>query len=142
MKKRTYPLEYAGVKQRYATCVVVGDLVFCSGMTGRTPETGDVSSDNVAEQMMVALDRVKKALGQTGSSMEDIVKTVIYLKEIKDYQCVRDAEFEYYRKHCPLLVEEPPASTVVQVVSLARPRVLVEVDVVAVIPREEGTINE
>jgi len=142
MKKRTYPLEYAGVKQRYATCVVVGDLVFCSGMTGRTPETGDVSSDNVAEQMVVALDRVKKALGQTGSSMEDIVKTVIYLKEIKDYQCVRDAEFEYYRKHCPLLVEEPPASTVVQVVSLARPRVLVEVDVVAVIPREEGTINE
>ena len=142
MKKRTYPLEYAGVKQRYATCVVVGDLVFCSGMTGRTPETGDVSSDNVAEQMVVALDRVKKALGQTGSSMEDIVKTVIYLKEIKDYQCVRDAEFEYYRKHCPLLVEEPPASTVVQVVSLARPRVLVEVDVVAVIPREKGTINE
>jgi len=142
MKKKTYPLEYAGVKQRYATCVVVGDLVFCSGMTGRTPETGDVSSDNVAEQTVVALDRVRKALEQTGSSMENIVKTVIYLKEIKDYQSVRDAEFEYYGKHCPLLVEEPPASTVVQVVSLARPRVLVEVDVVAVIPREEGTINE
>ena len=140
--KKTYPLEYAGVKQRYATCVVVGDLVFCSGMTGRTPETGDVSSDNVAEQMVVALDRVSKALEQTGSSMENIVKTVIYLKEIKDYQSVRDVEFEYYRKHCPLLVEEPPASTVVQVVSLARPRVLVEVDVVAVIPREKGTINE
>ena len=142
MKKKTYPLEYAGVKQRYATCVVVGDLVFCSGMTGRTPETGDVSSDNVAEQMVVALNRVRKALEQTVSSMENIVKTVIYLKEIKDYQSVRDAEFGYYRKHCPLLVEEPPASTVVQVVSLARPRVLVEVDVMAVIPREEGTINE
>jgi 2-iminobutanoate/2-iminopropanoate deaminase len=142
MKKKTYPLEYAGVKQRYATCVVVGDLVFCSGMTGRTPETGDVSSDNVAEQIVVALDRVRKALEQTGSSMENIVKTIIYMKEIKDYQSVRDAEFEYYRKHCPLLVEEPPASTVVQVVSLARPRVLVEVDVVAVVPREGGTINE
>jgi 2-iminobutanoate/2-iminopropanoate deaminase len=136
MKKKTYPLEYAGVRQRYATCVVVGDLVFCSGMTGRTPETGDVSSDNVADQMVVALDRIKKALEQTGSSMENIVKTVIYLKEIKDYQFMRDAEFEYYRNHCPLLVEEPPASTVVQVVSLARPRVRVEVDVVAVIPRE------
>jgi len=142
MKKKTYPLEYAGVKQRYATCVVVGDLVFCSGMTGRTPETGDVSSDNVAEQMVVALDRVRKALEQTGSSMEKIVKTVIYLKEIKDYQSMRDAEFEYYRKHCPLLVEEPPASTVVQVVSLARPRVLVEVDVVAFVPLEKATINE
>lgn len=141
MKKKTYPLEYAGVKQRYATCVVVGDLVFCSGMTGRTPETGDVSSDNVAEQMVVALDRVRKALEQTGSSMENIVKTVIYMKEIKDYQSVRDAEFEYYRRHCPLFVEEPPASTVVQVVSLARPRVLVEVDVVAFVPPEKATIN-
>jgi enamine deaminase RidA (YjgF/YER057c/UK114 family) len=61
MKKKTYPLEYAGVKQKYATCVVVGDLVFCSGMTGRTPETGDVSSDNVALQR---LDRVIER-GQT-----------------------------------------------------------------------------
>jgi 2-iminobutanoate/2-iminopropanoate deaminase len=142
VKKKTYPLEYAGVKQRYATCVVVGDLIFCSGMTGRTPETGDVSSDNTAEQMVVALDRIRKALEETGSSMENIVKTVMYLKEMKDYQSMRDTEFEYYRKHCPHLVEEPPASTVVQVVSLARPRVLVEVDVVAVIPREGGTINE
>jgi len=142
MKKKTYPLEYAGVKQKYATCVVAGDLVFCSGMTGRTPETGDVSSDNVAEQMVVALTRVRKALEQAGSSMENIVKTVIYMKEIKDYQSVRDAEFEYYRKHCPLLVEEPPASTVVQVVSLARSRVLVEVDVVAFIPPEKATNNE
>ena len=142
MKKKTYPLEYAGVRQRYATCVVVGDLIFCSGMTGRTPETGDVSSDNTAEQMVVALDRIRKALEQTGSSMENIVKTVIYLKEMKDYQSVRDAEFEYYREHCPLLVEEPPASTVVQVVSLARPRVLVEVDVVAFVPPEKATINE
>ncbi len=142
MRKKTYPLEYAGLKLRYATCVVVGDLLFCSGMTGRTPETGDVSSDNIAEQMVVALDRIKKALEETGSSMENIVKTVIYLKEMKDYQSMRDTEFEYYREHCPLLVEEPPASTVVQVVSLARPRVLVEVDVVAVIPREEGTSND
>jgi 2-iminobutanoate/2-iminopropanoate deaminase len=111
-------------------------------MTGRTPETGDVSSDNVAEQVVVALDRVRKALEQTGSSMENIVKTVIYMKEIKDYQSLRDAEFEYYRKHCPSLVEEPPASTVVQVVSLARPRVLVEVDVVAFVPPGKATINE
>ena len=48
MKEKTYPLEYAGVRQRYATCVVLGDLILCSGMTGQTPETGDVSSHNVA----------------------------------------------------------------------------------------------
>ena len=131
MKKKTFPLRYAGVKQRYASCVVAGDLVFCSGMTGRSLETGEVSSDDIAGQMVTALDNVKAALEEAGSSMEDIVKVVIYLKDMKDYQAMRNTEYEYYQKHCPSLLDEPPASTVIQVVSLARPRVLVEVDVVA-----------
>ena len=131
MKKKTYPLRYAGVKQRYASCVVAGDLVFCSGMTGRSLETGEVSSDDIAGQVVTALDSVKAALEEAGSSMEDIVKVVIYLKDMKDYQLMRNTEYDYYQKHCPFLLDEPPASTVIQVVSLARPRVLVEVDVVA-----------
>ena len=131
MKKKTFPLRYAGVKQRYASCVVAGDLVFCSGMTGRSLETGEVSSDDIAGQMVTALDNVKAALEEAGSSMEDIVKVVIYLKDMKDYQSMRNTEYEYYQKHCPSLLDEPPASTVLQVASLARPRVLVEVDVVA-----------
>ena len=131
MKKKTFPLRYAGVKQRYASCVVAGDLVFCSGMTGRSLESGEVSSDDIACQMVTALDSVKASLEEAGSSMEDIVKIVIYLKDIKDYQAMRNTEFEYYQQHCPSLLEEPPASTVIQVVSMARPRVLVEVDVVA-----------
>lgn len=131
MKKKTFPLRYAGVKQRYASCVVAGDLVFCSGMTGRSLETGEVSSDDIAGQMVTALDSVKAALEEAGSSMEDIVKIVIYLKEMKDYKLMRNTEYDYYQKHCPSLLDEPPASTVLQVVSLARPGVLVEVDVVA-----------
>ena len=131
MKKKTFPLRYAGVKQRYASCVVAGDLVFCSGMTGRSLEAGEISSDDIAGQMVTALDNVKAALEEAGSSMEDIVKVVIYLKDMKDYQAMRNTEYEYYQKHCPSLLDEPPASTVLQVVSLARPRVLVEVDVVA-----------
>ena len=131
MKKKTYPLRYAGVKQRYASCVVAGDLVFCSGMTGRSLETGEVSSDDIAGQVVTALDSVKAALEEAGSSMEDIVKVVIYLKDMKDYQLMRNTEYDYYQKHCPFLLDEPPASTVIQVVSLARPRVLVEVDVIA-----------
>jgi len=134
MKKKTYPLEYGGVKQRYASCVVAGDLVFCSGVTGRSIETGEISSDDITGQMKVALDVIKNILEEAGSSMENIVKIVTYIKDMKDYQAMRDTEFEYYQKYCPSLVEEPPASTVVPVVYLARPKALVEVDVVAVIP--------
>jgi 2-iminobutanoate/2-iminopropanoate deaminase len=131
MKKKTYPLYYGGQKQKFARCVVVGDLVFLSGMSGRTMETGDVSSADVKEQMLVALDKVRAALEEAGSSMDNIVKTVIYLKDVKDYELMRATEWDYYQKHAPGLIAEPPASTFVQPASLARANMLVEIDVVA-----------
>ena len=131
MKKKTYPLYYAGKKQKFARSVVVGDLVFLSGSSGRTMETGDVSSDNVKEQMIVALDKIRAALEECGSSMDNIVKTVIMLKRREDYDVMRATEQEYYKKYAPGLIEEPPASTFLQPASLARPSMLVEIDIVA-----------
>ena len=134
MKKKTYPLVYGGKKQQFARCVVVGDLVFCSGMSGRTMETGEVSSDNVAEQMKVALDKVRAALTEAGTSMDNIVKTTIYLKKVEDYAVMRQTEKEYWQKYCPRLLEEPPASTFIQPMSLSKPSMLIEIDVIAMIP--------
>jgi 2-iminobutanoate/2-iminopropanoate deaminase len=134
MKKKTYPLVYAGVKQQFARSVVAGNLVFCSGMSGRTMETGDVGSDDVVEQMKVALDKVRAALTEAGTSMDNIVKTVIYLKRLEDYGIMRKTEKEYWQKYAPRLVEEPPASTFMQPASLARPSMLIEIDVIALIP--------
>jgi 2-iminobutanoate/2-iminopropanoate deaminase len=131
LKKKTYPLYYGGQKAKYAKSVLVGDLVFVSGMTGRTLETGDFTADDIKEQMTVALDNIRGALGECGSSMDNIVKTVIYLKHLEDYDVMRATELEYYARYAPSLVEEPPASTFVQPMSLARPRMLIEIDVVA-----------
>jgi 2-iminobutanoate/2-iminopropanoate deaminase len=86
--------------------------------------------------MVVCLDKVKAALEEVGSSMENIVKTLILLKDVKDYQMMRKTELEYYQKHAPRLVEEPPASTFMQPASLARPEFLVEIDVIAVLKRD------
>jgi len=132
MNKITYPLVYAGKKQRFARSVVVGDLVFLSGSSGRTTETGEVSSSNLKEQMNVALDKIKGALEEVGTSMDNIVKTVIYLKNLGDYQQIRDIELTYYQQYAPLLVDEPPASNCVQPVSLSKPNMLIEIDVIAV----------
>jgi 2-iminobutanoate/2-iminopropanoate deaminase len=131
VKKKTYPLYYAGQKAKYARSVVVGDLVFVSGATGRSLETGDFTSDDIKEQMTVALDNIRGALEECGSSMDNIVKTVIYLKRLEDYAVMRATEEEYYQKHAPGLAAEPPASTFMQPLSLARPNMLVEIDVVA-----------
>ena len=133
-KKKTYPLYYAGQKQKFARSVVVGDLIFLSGSSGRTMETGEVSSDDVKEQMIVALDKIRGALEEAGSSMNNIVKTVIYLKHLEDYLIMRQTEREYWQKYAPRLLEEPPASTFMQPASLGRPDMLVEIDVVAIVP--------
>ncbi|MCL5735094.1 MAG: RidA family protein, partial [Actinobacteria bacterium] len=105
--------------------------VVLSGMSGRTMETGNVSSSDGREQTLVALYKVRAALDEAGSSMEHIVKTVIYLKDVKDYDIMRATEWEYYQKYAPGLIKEPPASTFMQPASLARDNMLVEIDVVA-----------
>ena len=134
MKKKVHPLSYGGKKQRFARSVVSGGFIFLSGSSGRTIETGEVSSDNVAEQTHVALDKIRLALEEAGSGLEHIVKMTIYLRNISDYQAMRDAEFQYYQDHCPSLAEDPPASTVVQIVSLSKPNMLVEFDAIAIMP--------
>ena len=137
MKKKTYPLSYAGQKQTFAKCVVVGDLVFCSGMSGRLVETGEVRNDDPYAQTVDALDKIKNVLEEAGSSLENIVKMTVYFKDI-----IRDGEkiwfgamMDYFRKHAPSLAEDMPAATAVGVNSLYFPRMLVEIDVIAVIPR-------
>ena len=133
MKKKTYPAAYR-VKVPFARSVVVGDLVFVSGCSGQTLQTFHVSSDDVVEQMEVALDKVRGALEEAGTSMDNIVKTVLYLKHMEDYPRVEEKRQEYYRKYAPGLAEEPPADTLVGVTGLHEPDMLVEIDVIAVIP--------
>lgn len=105
--------------------------MFLSGSSGRTLETGEVSSDDVREQTRVAMEKIRLALEEAGTGLENIVKVVIYLKDMKDYDAVKQTEFEYWQEHGPALCEEPPASTVCQVVSLSKPDMLVEMDIVA-----------
>ena len=130
-KKKTYLLKYAEQQQRFARSVVAGDFVFLSGSSGRMLETGEVSSDDVRVQIRVALDKIHLALEEAGTSMENIVKVLIYFKDMKDYEAVKQTEFEYWKEHVPALCDEPPASTVCQVVSLSKPNMLVEIDIVA-----------
>jgi 2-iminobutanoate/2-iminopropanoate deaminase len=145
-RAKYYPFYIAGVKQvypnvhpgtpKYASAVVVDNLVFLSGMTAQDTKTGACLTDTIADQMIVCLDKVKTALEEVGSSMENIIKTLILLKDVKDYQIMRKTELEYYQKHAPRLVDEPPASTFMQPAALARPEFLVELDVIAVVSRE------
>ena len=133
-KKLVYPFVPAE-SPKFSRSVVVDNLIFVSGCQGQNDETVKVETNVFEEQMVIVLDKVRKAMEEAGSSMNNIVKTLMLLKNLEDYPRMRKTELEYYQKHAPLLVEDPPASTFMQV-NLARPEFLVEIDVIGVISRE------
>ena len=79
MKKMTYPMFYAGEKQNYAAAVVAGDLVFCSGMSGRLPDSGWVRSPCIGVQAWDALDKIKHNLEGAGTS-DPVIEVVKYCR--------------------------------------------------------------
>jgi 2-iminobutanoate/2-iminopropanoate deaminase len=133
-KKLSYP-NVPKESPKFARSVVAGNLVFVSGCQGQNDETLKVESNVFEEQMTVALDKVRHAMEETGSSMNNVIKTIILLKYLEDYPRMRKTEVEYYQKHAPHLVEYPPASTFMQV-NLAKPEFLVEIDVIGVLSRD------
>ncbi len=81
----------------------------------------------------MALDKVKAAMEGAGSSMEKMVKTFMLLKRLEDYPKMRKTEVEYYEKHVPHLVDNPPVSTFLQLSSMTNPEAVFEIDVTAVL---------
>ena len=144
---KKYPMYYGDVKQTYpnikpgmsffSKSAIVGNIIFLSGLDGRTLETGDVTSNKFEEQMVVCLDNIRLALEEAGSSMDNLVKNFVLLKNFEDCPRMWKTMLEYYQKHAPHLIEEPPAITVTQVSALAKSECLIEIDSIAVVSKDE-----
>ena len=147
LKLKKYPMYYGGVKQTYpnvkpgesflSKSAIVGNIIFLSSLDGRTLETGEVTSNKFDEQLVVCLDNIRLALEEAGSSMDNLVKNFVLLRDFEDCPRMWKTMLEYYQKYAPDLVEEPPAITVTQVSSLAEPECLVEIDSIAVVSKDE-----
>ncbi|WP_425417688.1 RidA family protein [Oricola indica] len=86
--------------------VRAGDFVFISG---QVPVRGDGSivSGGIAEQTEQVLANVKSALELAGCTMDDVVKTTVWLEDARDFGTFNEA----YGKHFP---QNPPARTTVE----------------------------
>ena len=134
-KKLAYP-HVTKESPKFARSMQVGNLIFVSGCTGQDTITGNLTAETFEAQMKMAMDKVRMAMEEAGSSMNNVVRTLMLLKNLEDYPRMRKTELEYYQKHAPFLVDNPPASTFMQVASLARPEFLVEIDAIGVVSRE------
>jgi 2-iminobutanoate/2-iminopropanoate deaminase len=133
-KKLTYP-NVPAEAGKFSRSIVAGNLVFISGCQGANDETARVETMVFEEQMEIALAKIRRALEEAGSSMNNLIKNLIILKDLKDYPAMRRTEFAYYQKHAPFLIGNPPVSSVLGA-QLGKPEYLVEIESVGVISRE------
>ena len=109
----------------WSNCIRAGDLLFISGQVARPFEGGKtLVGANVYEQTKHIFSRIKRICEGAGGSLDDIVKMTIYLVDIKNNTEVWRARREFF-------TGDFPASTLVEVSSLAGPETLVEIETVA-----------
>ncbi len=80
----------------YVQAVDLGNMVLTSGQIPVDPTTGNISSD-ITKQTRQSLENVKAIIEQTGLTVADIVKTVIFVKDLENFALV-NAEYEKFFK--------------------------------------------
>jgi 2-iminobutanoate/2-iminopropanoate deaminase len=109
----------------YSQAVVSNGFAFLSGQIPLDPATGQLIEGDVAAQTVRVLENLKAVLEACGSSLEKVVKTTVYLKDMGDFVVMN----EMYAGYFP---ENPPARATVEAARLPRD-VRVEIDCIATV---------
>jgi len=110
----------------YAQGVRVGNLIFTAGQGGLDPITGQVVPGGIKEQTERTIANLKAVLEAGGSSLGQVVKATVFLKDINDFAAMNAVYASFFEGDSDTL----PARTTVEVSRLPR-NLLVEIEVVA-----------
>ncbi len=110
----------------YSRAVRVGNVVEVAGTTAVDDNGQVVGIDNPYEQTRFALAKIEKALATAGATLEDVVRTRLFVTNIARWEEIGRAHGEVFRAI-------RPASTMVEVSSLISPDMLVEIEATAVV---------
>lgn len=108
----------------WSNCLKVGEIVYISGTTSRGNDLKTIQGAGAYEQAKVIFTKIRHCLEAAGGKMDDIVKMVIYVTNMKD-------NTEIWRARKEFFTGDFPTSTLVQVAALAAPDILLEIDTIA-----------
>jgi|SRR5690606_24217925 len=111
----------------YSQAVRFGDLLFLSGQIPLTPE-GEIVSGGIEEQTRQVLRNIEAVLAAAGATPRDVLKTTVFLKDLKDFAAFNEVYASFFGDH-------RPARSTVQAAALPRD-VLVEIELIAAISVE------
>lgn len=108
----------------YSQAIEVNGLIYTSGVVPLDPETGAVIEGDVTDQADRVFKSLKGLLEDAGSSMDKVIKTTVFIKDMNDFAKIN----EVYAKYFP---EPFPARSCVEVARLPKD-VLLETEVIAI----------
>jgi 2-iminobutanoate/2-iminopropanoate deaminase len=107
----------------YSQAIKAGGLVFTSGQIPIDPATNQIVVDGISAQTERVLANIKGILEAAGSSMEKVVRTTVFLKNMADFPGMNEVYSRFFS-------DPPPARSTVEVARLPKD-VLVEIDTIA-----------
>lgn len=106
----------------YSQAIIAGNLIFISGQIGIDPATGKLVDGGIREQARRALENLKAILEASGCSMDDVVLTVVFLRDLRRYGEFNEVYSEYFRTYparAVVGVNELPAGADVEILAIA-----------------------
>jgi enamine deaminase RidA (YjgF/YER057c/UK114 family) len=108
----------------YSRAVRVGSRIYLTGTTATDDDGNIVGSGDGYAQTVQAIRNIERALKQAGATLENIVRTRMFVTDISRWQ-------EYGRAHREFFGSIRPCATMVEVRALIDPRMLIEIEVEA-----------
>jgi len=109
----------------YSQAVVSNGFAFLSGQISLDPSTGQLVAGDISVQTERVLENLKAVLESCGSSLSQVLKTTVYLTDMREFAAMNEVYARYF-------VKDPPARATVEAARLPRD-VRVEIDCIAVV---------
>lgn len=95
----------------YSQAIQSGSLLFLAGQIPLDPTTGKLVSGSIAEETDRIMDNLRAVLSAAGATLDNVVKTTVYLTNMADFSAFNQAYARYF-------THDPPARTTVAVAAL------------------------
>lgn len=102
-----------------------GGLIFTAGQIGLVPATGEMVAPDIEAQTKQVLENLRAILEHAGSSLAQVTKTTVYLKDLADFGAMNAVYATFFK-------ESPPARTTVEISRLPKDA-RVEIDAIATV---------